>query len=538
MRVLRERGVTDVFTLSGNHVMSVFDAALDAGIALVHARHEAATVHMADARARVSGDVGIALVTGGPGHANAVSALYTAQMAEAPLVLLSGHAPRNQRGMGAFQEMAQDDVAKPLAKAAWTCERPDDVARDVARAIDIARAGRPGPVSLGLPSDVLESRVADGVQRAVAAQPSAITDRPQSLDAEARAIVDRLKRATRPIVLVGPASMTRHGRVPASALENALAIPVVGMESPRGIADPSLGAFAEMLAKADCVLLVGKRPDFTLQFGKSPPFSPDCIFLQIDADERELQRARRTLRERLEFACTAPACAALQVLAKQAQQAGRTARSGWRDEVEAAIAYRPAQWDHPASSDGRLHPLEALRPLQALLDAHPQSVFVSDGGEFGQWAQACLHAPHRVINGMAGAIGSALPYAIGARCALRDVPIVATLGDGTFGFHAAEIDTAARYGHAFVAVIGNDARWNAEYQIQLREYGRERLVACELAQTRYDEVCMAFGGHGEFVTGAAEMPGALARAHASRRPACINVAIDGVAAPRIARPAG
>ena len=157
MRVLREHGVSHVFTVSGNHVMPAFDAALDAGIALVHARHEAATVHMADAWARVSGNVGIALVTGGPGHANAVSALYTAHMAEAPVVLLSGHAPRAQLGMGAFQEMAQADVAAPLAKAAWTCEGAGDVAHDVARAIDVALAGRPGPVSLNLPGDALEA---------------------------------------------------------------------------------------------------------------------------------------------------------------------------------------------------------------------------------------------------------------------------------------------------------------------------------------------------------------------------------------------
>jgi len=206
------------------------------------------------------------------------------------------------------------------------------------------------------------------------------------------------------------------------------------------------------------------------------------------------------------------------------------------DDLRAAIAYRPAASERATQMDsGRVHPLAALRPLQALLDSHPQAVLVSDGGEFGQWAQACLQAPHRVINGMAGSIGSALPYAIGARCALPDGPIVATLGDGTFGFHASEIDTAVRYRLPFVAVIGNDARWNAEYQIQLREYGRDRLVGCELAPTRYDLVCAAFGGHGELVTGQPELAGAVQRAHASRLPACINVMIDGVAAPAIAR---
>ena len=146
-------------------------------------------------------------------------------------------------------------------------------------------------------------------------------------------------------------------------------------------------------------------------------------------------------------------------------------------------------------------------------------MLVCDGGEIGQWAQACLTAPHRVVNGVAGSIGSALPYAIGARAAVGpDAPVVAVLGDGTFGFHAMEIDTAVRHALPFVAVVGNDARWNAEYQIQLRAYGRERAHGCELAPSRYDRVADALGGHGEHVVDAAAMAPALqARALPARR---------------------
>ena len=527
LRVLRARGVTKIFTVSGNHVMPVFDAAIDAGIDLVHARHEAATVHMADAYARVSGRVGIALVTGGPGHANAVSALYTALMAEAPVVLLSGHAPQSQLGMGAFQEMAQADVAEPLTKAAWTCSGADEVERDAARAIGIACAGRPGPVSLSVTSDALERTASPNATGSSFAEPALADD-------VADAILGHLQRAARPLVIVGPASMTRHAFRYATAFEDAIGIPVVGMESPRGIADPSLGAFGEMLTQADCILLVGKRVDFTLRFARPPAIAPDCIFLQIDAEDIEFERSRRAVGDRLVVTARTGARAALQALTAKAGAFGERRHAAWHQDVRAAIAFRPTAWSEP-STTGRFHPLAALRPLQPLLDSHGESVFVSDGGEFGQWAQACLHASQRVINGMAGAIGSALPYAIGARCALPDVPIVATLGDGTFGFHATEIDTAARYRLPFVALVGNDARWNAEYQIQLREYGAERLIGCELAPTRYDLVCAAFGGHGELVTEAAGVGDAVSRAARSRLPACINTMIDGVAAPTIAR---
>ncbi len=154
--MLLRAGVERVFALSGNHIMSVFDALLDVGIEIIHTRHEAAAVHMADAWARVTGTPGVALVTGGPGHANAVSALYTAQMSESPVLLLSGHAPNNQAGAGAFQEMAQADMARPVSKAAWTSRGAEFLASDVASALQIAGSGRPGPVNLNLPSDALQ----------------------------------------------------------------------------------------------------------------------------------------------------------------------------------------------------------------------------------------------------------------------------------------------------------------------------------------------------------------------------------------------
>jgi acetolactate synthase-1/2/3 large subunit len=528
---LKAAGVKRIFTLSGNHIMPVFDAALSAGIELLHVRHEASAVHMADAYARLTGEPGIAMVTGGPGHANAVSALYTAQMSESPVVLLSGHAPNNQAGMGGFQEMRQAEMTLPVVKAAWTSANPDSLGTDIARAIASSLSGRPGPTHLSLPTDALEDA-------ASAKSPSASAFAAHALplsQADARNVLARLAKAARPLVLAGPASLTRAGRARLAALEDASGIPVIGMESPRGVNDPSLGAFAQMLAQADCVLLLGKRLDFTLKFGQAPAFDAACEFLQIDAEAAEFQRSRNALGARLLASITADAVSALTALAEVAR-AGRIATGTWRNEVNAAIRYRPAAWDGAASKEsGRLHPVQACRPLQALLDSHPDSVLVSDGGEFGQWAQACLSAPNRVINGPAGAIGSALPFALGARVALPEAPIVALMGDGTFGFHTAEMDTGVRYKLPFVSVIGNDARWNAEYQIQLKAYGPERLVGCELLPTRYDLVAAAFGAYGEQVTSNEALPAAIQRAHDSRLPALLNVAIEGVPAPVVKR---
>ena len=528
VRAMTNAGVRRVFTLSGNHIMSVFDAALDAGISLVHTRHEAAAVFMADAWGRLTGEPGVALVTGGPGHANAVGALYTAAMAESPVVLLSGHAPNGQLGTGAFQEMRQAEVAAPLTKLAFTSASTDDLARDLATAIRTARSGRCGPVHLSLPTDCLDGETdVENVPDAQAFLPKTI-----DLDAgTAGAMLERLRRARRPVILVGPGLMTRKGRDAIATLEQVSQIPVIGMESPRGLADSSLGAVAPLLAQADCVLLLGKRLDYTLKFGKPPTFGEACEFLQIDADAEEITRSRRAVGARLCASALAQPFTAAETLTHAAQRKP-TAKSAWLDDVRAAIAYRPPGWETATSrQNGRLHPLQVLLPLQAVLDQHPDSVLILDGGEFAQWAQACLRAPHRVSNGVAGAIGAGLPFAVAARLATPDAPVIAIMGDGTFGFHPAEIDTAVRYGLPFVCIVGNDARWNAEYQIQLRDYGPNRVGGCELLATRYDRVAEGFGGHGELVTRADEVVPAVRRAVASGLPACINVMLEGQPAP-------
>src|SRR6476660_1321906 len=159
IRALEQQGVARVFTLSGNHIMSLFDAALGRPIDLVHVRHEAAAVHMADAWGRLTGEPGVAMVTGGPGHASAVGALVTALGAESPMLLLSGHAATWELGRGGFQELRQADMAAPVTKASWTSNATETLGRDIGEAIRIATSGRPGPVHVSLPSDLLDARI-------------------------------------------------------------------------------------------------------------------------------------------------------------------------------------------------------------------------------------------------------------------------------------------------------------------------------------------------------------------------------------------
>jgi len=525
VRALARAGARRLFSLSGNHIMPVFDAALDAGLDIVHVRHEAAAVHMADAWGRLTGEPGVALLTGGPGHANGVSALYTALAAESPMLLLSGEAPLAERHKGAFQEMRQGDVAAPLVKAAFAATGARTLGADLARAWRHAKFGRPGPVYLGLPFDVLEARVdaAEGpVERdfAVTAIPLA--------DAAAQAVLAEVARARRPLVIAGPAMAGDRGREALRALEASSGAPALVMESPRGINDPALGALPSVLAQSDLIVLLGKRLDFTLRYGQPPAIAAACRFVVLDADPEALRQAGYALGDpaRLALAALADPFAAAAALARHAREAS----SGWRDEVRAAVRRRPEEWRTVSGKDA-VHPAELGRAVQREIGRSRDAVLIADGGEFGQWAQACVEAPTRLINGPAGAIGSALPFALAAKLARPDARVFAMLGDGTFGFHAAEFDTALRAKLPFVAVVGNDACWNAEHQIQLRAYGAARARGCELLPTRYDRVAAAFGGWGEHVERGADLPGALERAAASGLPACLDVAIERRAAP-------
>jgi len=534
-RTLELIGVDRVFSVSGNHVMPIFDALIDTKIALVHARHEAACVHMADAYARTTGQVGIALVTGGPGHANAIAALYTALASEAPVILLSGHASLAEIGKGAFQELRQADMAGPVTKAAWTIESARSAGHELARAARIARSGRPGPVHVSLPINVLDDEIDPDPALWPDAAAALATPTPLATMA-ADQILAQMEAAKCPLMLCGPALCGFSGRARAAQLEELTGVPVLGMESPRGINDPSLGSFAELLARADLIVLLGKALDFTLRFADPPFVSPECSFIVVEPDAEQLAIVEKHKGDRVLLSALADAFSAVDgIIARIAHPSNRSRE--WLMTARSAVAYRPLEWKRASSATtaGPVHPLELCAVLQSFFDEHQEATLVCDGGEIGQWPQSMVAVRHRLINGVAGAIGPSLPYALAVKCARPEHPVIAVMGDGTFGYHMAELDTAVRHRLPAVVIVGNDARWNAEYRIQLRDYGEDRARYCELVPTRYDKVAEALGAYGERVTCAADLAPALGRAVASNKPACINVLIESVAAPSVRR---
>jgi acetolactate synthase-1/2/3 large subunit len=387
---------------------------------------------------------------------------------------------------------------------------------------------------VSLPSDLLDERV----------ESNAIVW-PEALDGSAAApaltapiadaVLGAIAAAERPVIFAGPQLSGPSGRTLLARLEAATKTPAVVIESPRGIADATLGALSDVVRCADLIVLLGKALDFTTRWASGRAFDPAVRVISLDPEPALVERAAKEMGERLVLGCIADVRKAAETLIAHSL-AGPSRDDHWLSEARAALDNRPESWRTIVSqTPGRLHPAEVFRALRPYVERSDDTILICDGGEFAQWGQSMLPVRRRLINGVAGSIGSSLAFAMAAKLTDPAAPVFAVLGDGTIGFHIAEFETAARRQLPFVAVLGNDARWNAESQIQLREYGKDRMHGCELLPARYDQVAAALGGHGELVERAADLPGAIERALASGKPACVNVMIESIAAPVIRR---
>ncbi len=515
---LKEAGVETLFSLSGNQIMPVYDACIDGGIDIIHVRHESAAVFMADAYAQVTGKLGVAMATAGPGFGNAISPVFSAQMNESPILLLSGDSPVGLDGLGAFQEMDQCSMIAPVVKSTRRPKTPTELCEAFDQALVTSLSGRHGPTHISLAFDVLnQEAVNPATQQALPSKALSTAD--------ALHVADAIAAAERPIIFTGPMLNEGRGKQELAALRETFSIPVINLESPRGLRDPSLGTFVKLMKDADLVVSIGKELNFTTGFMKAPTLSENVKVIAIDPDASILKKTRERIGSKLQTAVEADPAPAAQALAA----AGKKHNNGeWLAAVTKAVTNRKVA----ALPENEFNSKGLALALKAKLEAIDDLVLVCDGGEIGQWVQGFCPTTVRIINGMSGAIGGAIPYALGAKVANPKATVVALMGDGTAGFHFPELDTAARAGLAFVAIVGNDDKWNAEVEIQKRDYGPNRVFACELsADARYDLGAAAFGCNGALANSAEEFNAAFDAAVSANQPSLINARIEGYAAP-------
>ena len=527
-RFLKARGVDRVFGLCGGHIMPIW-MRLDAeGIRLIDVRDERAAVYMAHAHAELTGTLGVALVTAGPGVTNAMTGIANAHVAKASVLILSGTPPRAQENRGALQDMAHTEFVKPLTRYARTVREPSLVPQELDEAVSRAfgQGGEPGPVSRDFPVDTLRAEVPRAVQL-----PELFTARPKRSilpdPASVAEAVDLLWSARRPLFISGRGARGA-GKPLRELLERLNALYLDTGES-RGLIPedhPSVVAAmrGSVMGEADVIVTVGRRLDFQLAYG-SPAVFGDARFVRIADCAGELRDNRRGAVELL----ATPTAALEAILALAGDRAAAT-DADWAQTVRSKHKARAdklvtSMREAPPGSDGLMHP---NRVISALRDALPaDAIVVADGGDFLSFARVGLPTTTYLDPGSLGCIGIGTPFGVAASLAFPNRTVVVATGDGAFGFNAMEIDTAVRHQAPVLIVVANNGSWAIEVRDQQETHGK--VVGTRLQFADHAAMARGFGLHAERVERAEDLPGAIQRALANR-PALLDVLVTPEAA--------
>jgi len=522
-RSLKARGVDRVFALCGGHIMALW-MRLDAeGIRIIDVRDERAAVHMAQAHAEVTGGLGVALVTAGPGMTNAITGIANAHVSRAPVLVLSGTNTRPQENRGGLQDLDHTHLVRTITRYARTVREPALALAELDEAIAraLGEGGEPGPSYIDFPADTMRGLVPKPLQMAehLESKPRvAVRPDPERI----AAAVDLLWSARRVLVIsgrgargAGPELVTLLDRLGAVYLDTGESRGLVPDAHP-SVVGAMRGA---VMTDADVVLTVGRRLDFQLAFG-SPAIFGNAKFVRLADTPAELRDNRRGAVEIL-----SDAAAALRAIVEVAGNRESSVDREWAGKLRAGHEQRASKLKQTmaaaaAGSDGRLHPNRVIAALQEAIDDN--SIVVTDGGDFLSFARIGLSAPIMLDPGPFGCIGVGVPYGIAASLAHPDRTTLVATGDGSFGFNAIELDTAARHKAPVLIVVANNGAWQIEVHDQTVTHGR--VIGTKLAFSDYAAMARALGMHGERVETEAELGPAIQRALANR-PALLDVVV-------------
>lgn len=522
-RALKSQGVEALFYVMGGPMLETEALCIDLGLRAVDARHEQAAALEAHAWTRVMRRPAVCMAGSGPGTTNLLTGIATAFTDASPLIAVGGASPRGSFGMEAFQEIDQLAVMKPVTKWAERIYDARRIPEIVAAAFRHAMTGRPGPVYIDVPADVLGENIADG--NVALPAPWNPLPRPLGDPAAVREAVDVLRKADRPLIIGGGGVWWSDAAAAFQAFVDLTGIPFYTTPMSRGTVPEDhalafLNARSAAFAEADALLSVGTRFNWIIQFGRPPRFGKDARVIRVDIDPSNIGHNRD-----VNVPVVGDARAVLEQLAAEAK--GRidpNRYSAWVGRLRALDVEKGAEQEQAMSSDSS--PIHPLRLCKEVRDYIPRdAILVVDGQEILNFARQSIPTflpGHRLNSGAFGCMGVGLPYGIGARVARPDKQVLVLHGDGSFGINAMEIDTAVRHRIPVVCVISNNGGWTADapWEIPLPKPGRH------LGRTRYDRMARELGAHGEYVEKSNEIRPALERAFASGKPAVVNVLTD------------
>lgn len=530
--VLKAHDIKEIFTLCGGHISPILVACENLGIKVYDTRHEVNAVFAADCVARLRQNIGVAVVTAGPGVTNSITGLKNAQMAESPLLLIGGAAPTLLRGRGALQDINQQVLIKPLCKFSTRVRAVCDIIPTLRKAISIAKSDTPGPVFVELPIDVLypysivekeigfsknpkgSKQILEFFLRAYISwvfgaawipQPTTplSINTPKCKQSQINSLINLLSSSQRPLILLGSQAVCPpiEPNILAEAVKT-LGIPVYLGGMSRGL----LGANSplqmvhnrkEALKNADLIILAGAVCDFRLSYGRI--LNPKAKIVVINRNQSQMLK-NHGLFWRSTLAIQADVASTIVQLSNHFSFKNDDLAS-WFNQLNESERLKEENNCKKAlekCKDGKLNPLLLLQALQNVLN--DDTILVADGGDFVGSAAYMLRprGPLQWLDpGAFGTLGVGGGFALGAKAVYPDKPVLILFGDGACGFSLMEFDTFVRHKLPISAIIGNDACWSQIARDQIPWFNS--IVGCELAFTNYEKVGEGLGANGAII---------------------------------------
>ena len=523
-KALEREGVDTFFFIMGAPMMLAENACIAAGMRPVDVRHEQAAAMMAHAYARLRNKPGVCMAASGPGATNLVTGVAHAWADCAPVIALGGSAPVATSGRGVFQDIDQLAMFKPCTKWAERVHHAKRIPELVNKAFREAMSGKPGPVYLDMPGDVLYQEIDDSDLAWPEPWTAGRRGRPEGASERIEEVIDLLAGAECPVIVSGSGILWSQAAAELKAWVDATGIPFYTTPQSRGVIpedDPLcyLTARSTAFREADVVMVIGTRMNYVIAHAAPPRFNANAKIVRIDIDPAEIDTSPR-----LDIGIVGDARAVLGQLTRAADgRLSPDAYRAWRERLRGQnTSKREAQDKVLHSDETPIHPLRLCNEIREFLDR--DAILVVDGQEILNFARQSIpsYAPgHRLNSGVFGTMGVGMPFAVGAKIAKPDKQVLVLHGDGSFGLNVMEFDTAVRHRVPVLVVISLNGGWTADPAKE--KPGRD------LGYTRYDKIAEALGGHGEFVEDPAGIRPALERAAAALgegKPALVNVVTD------------
>lgn len=523
-RSLVEQQVDTLFFIMGGPMHAAELELAAQGVRMVDVRHEQAAAMMAHAYSRVLQRPGVCMGCSGPGALNLHGGLANALIDGAPVVAFGGSSPLGQFGTGAFQEIDQVEVMRPVTKWAQRVYEARRIPEFVDMAFRKAVAGKPGPVYLDLPGDVLHENVET---EAIVHAPFAghmTYSRPQGNSTTVRDAVRVIAAAERPVLIYGSGVLWSQAARQLNAWIDRSGIPFYATPQARGAVpedhEYSYPAARSLAFKsADVVVVVGTRLNYGLNHGKPPRFSETAKFIRIDIDAGEINGDQRT-----NMGIVGDARSVLEQMLAVADESILPERlAQWRQHLRDDDVAKSLQQEKDLNSNNvPIHPLRLCREIRDFLDR--DAILVVDGQEilnYGRQSIPSFLPGHRLNSGTFGMMGVGMPFGVGAKLAKPDKQVLVLTGDGSFGMNLMELDTAVRHKVPLIVVVSLNGGWTAD--------PKQTKIGRNLGYTRFDRIAQELGAHGELVEEPEMIRPALERAKdavGNGKVALVNVITD------------